>query len=415
MFGPPLEVTSIHLTMAATSPSDSASLKEAREDLEQQAVTSKVAAGQKKVEETVADELEKIAADHLDDTLMPPLDMIVAGLQSAVPGAVKSAKDGLDKFFSSLPCSAILHLVLIETLTIWIFYYSVLNTLTSMLKEGMTVANSPKDRLVPAAIQTNRCVSEYARKVIWMDGHFAASNCFDERTVDGPWEEDPDIGELQFFGYIHMGCFLLCLLLWLVVVGNFCKHTSGRVWVRYHSGTYLKASFITRRSVPYRLTCGILGICALLTIGLLLMMCLATGLFGWFISSQLVNAFVVVASMRAFLAPTKPKFEYSELQQLEFKRPTFFQTNGGFATKLSDALIQSARGSQFRAPLVKLLRKEGDWTLAMRLCFVGKNESGAPNKALLKLWGVAKEHLPTAFSAVQEHGPTALNAAKAQL
>jgi hypothetical protein len=415
MSGPPLEIKSIDLTMAATSPSNSvnsakfASLKETPEDLEQQAVTGKVAGAQKYVEDTVTDELEKIAADHLEDTLMPPLDMIVAGLQSAVPGVVKSAKGGLDKFFSSLPCSAILHLVLVETLTIWIFYYSVVNTLTSMLKEGMIVANSPTDRLVPGATQTDRCVSEYARKIVWMNGHFAASNCFDETTVDGPWEEDPDAGELILFGYMHMGCFLLCLVLWFVVVGNFCYHTSGRVWVRYHSGTYLKASFITRRSMPYRLTCGLLGVCALLTIGVLMTMCLATGLFDWFISSQLVNAFVVVASMRAFLAPTKPKFEYSELQQLNFKRPTFFQTNGGFAVKLSDALIQSARGSQFRAPLVKLLRQEKDWTLAMHLCFVGQNASGAPNKALLKLWGVAQEHLPTAF----EHAPTALNAAKA--
>merc|ERR1711881_541965 len=97
-------------------------------------------------------------------------------------------------------------------------------------------------------------------------------------------------------------------VLWFVVVGNFCWHTSGRVWVRYHSGTYLKASYTTRRSVPYRLVCGLLGIFAFLTVALLIFICIQEGLFEWFISSQLVNCFVVVASMRSFLAPTKPKF-----------------------------------------------------------------------------------------------------------
>merc|ERR1711939_1103017 len=118
----------------------------------------------------------------------------------------------------------------------------------------------------------------------------------------------------------------------------------------------------------YRVVCGILGMLALMTIAMLIFMCVQTGLLGWFFSTQLVGAFVVVASMRSFLAPTKPKFEYSELQQLDFKRPTFFQTNGGFALKLSDALIQSARGSQFRAPLVKLLRKqEAAFVIPIRL------------------------------------------------
>lgn len=381
------------------------SLKKNPEDLEQQAVTDKMAAAQKKVEDKLADGLETVVADHLEDTLMPPLDMIVAGLQKAVPGVVKSAKSGLDKFFSSLPCSAIVHLVLIETLTIWIFYYSVMNTLTSMLKAGAIVANSPTgDTMVPNHEKTDHCMTVYARQTIWMEVPHCVTDCFDNNLVDGAWEECEDVGSEKFLGFIHIGCFLMCMLLWLVVVGNFCWHTSGRVWVRYHSGTYLKASYATRRSVPYRLVCGLLGISAFLTIAMILFICIqeGKGLFEWFLSTQLVNCFVVMASMRAFLAPTKPKFEYSELQQLNFKRPTFFQTNGGFAVKLSDALIQSARGSQFRAPLVKLLRKEGDWELAMRLCFVGQNTSGAPNKALLKLWGVAEAHIPTAFSAVQK-------------
>lgn len=413
-----LDIWSSDRTMAATSPADGVkstefqSLKKNPEDLEQQAVTDKVASAQKKVE----DELGEIVDDFLDDTLMPPLDMIVAGLQSAVPSIVKTSKTQLDKLFSSLPCSAILHLLLIETMTIWIFYYSVLNMLTNLAIEGAIEATGPTDRQVPPAVETMPCLKEYARKMIWNDGMMADSDCFHEDWVNGPYEEIEDgSGVAWLMAVFNFGCLLLCMLLWLVVVGNFLWHTSGRFWVRYQSGTYLKASYITRRSKPYRVTCTLLGMAAIMTILTLARMTIHLEIFEWFVQSQLMNLFVVVLSARSFLAPTKPKFEYSELHQLNFKRSTFFQTNGGFATKLSDALIQSARGSEFRGPLVKLLAKQEDWEKALRICFIGKNAAGTPNKKLLKLWGVAQEHLPTAFSTVQEHAPTALNAAKAMM
>jgi hypothetical protein len=388
------------------------SLKKSPEDLEQQAVDEKFTAAEKYVE----DEMGEMVDDFLDDTLMPPLDMIVAGLQSAVPSIVKKAKAQLDKFFSSLPCSAILHLLLIETMTIWIFYYSVLNLLTNLAVEGAIEKDAPTAGQVPPPSDSTPCLKEYARKMIWSEGHMSPSDCFDERWVNPPYDEiTDDSGVAWLMSVFNFGCLLLCILLWLVVVGNFLWHTSCRFWVRYQSGAYLKASYITRRSKPYRFACALLGMAAVMTILVLTRMVIHLELLNWFLSTQLMNILVVVLSARTFLAPTKPKFEYSELQELDFKRGTFFQTNGGFAVKLSDALIQSARGSQFRGPLVKLLAKPGDWEKALRICFIGKNAAGSPNKQLLKLWGVAKEHLPTAFNTVQEHAPTALNTVKAMM
>lgn len=352
--------------------------------------------------------------DDLEDTLMPPLDTIVAGMRSAIPSVVKSAKTQLDKFFASLPFSAILHLVLIETMTIWIFLYSVVNVLTSLVKEGSIERNQgaamelldPEDRLVPPAERMNPCLDEYARRIVWPHTGEMMSDwdCYDKDLVDGPYEpEEDDTGVAWVMSLFSYGCVLLCVLLWLVVVGNFLWHTSCRFWVRYQSGEYLKASYMTRRNPLYRLVCGLLGTCAVLAIGVMALMTAKLGVIEWFLSSQLTNLFVVLTSARSFLAPTKPKFEYSELHQLNFKRSTFFQTNGAFAVKLSDALIQSARGSQFRGPLVNLLANKKDWEKALRICFVGKNKSGAPNKQLLKLWGVAKENIPAAFSAAQDN------------
>lgn len=77
-------------------------LEEAPEDLEQQAVTSKLDAAQEHAEEGLC----KMLDDHLDDTLMPPWDMIVSGFQNMVPQLVESAKAKLDSV-SSLPCFAI--------------------------------------------------------------------------------------------------------------------------------------------------------------------------------------------------------------------------------------------------------------------------------------------------------------------
>jgi hypothetical protein len=388
--------------MAETSPS--LSLNKAPEDLEQNAVDDTVDAVEDAAQGTAEQGLEKIKDDYLDDTLMFPLDIIVLGLQNAIPQIVSSAKAKLDSFISSLPCSAILHLVLIETMTIWIFFYSVVTVFTDVTKAASIQKNAPTDGLVPAPAQVDACLTEYASRIVWGGAHMSDGDCYDQATVEGPYEEGvDDTGLAWIMQYIIYGCLLLCMTLWLVVLGYFCFHTSCRVWVRYQSGTYLKASFITRRSLPYRFTCGLLGICGVLSIGVTVFICFMLEILGWFLSSQLLPLFVVLASARSFLAPTKPKFDYNELHQLTFKRSTFFQTNGGFAVKLSDALIQSARGSQFRGPLKKLLAREKDWALALRICFVAKSGSG--NTALLKLWGVAKDHLPTALSAVQEHGP----------
>jgi hypothetical protein len=112
---------------------------------------------------------------------------------------------------------------------------------------------------------------------------------------------------------------------------------------------------------------------------------------------------VVVVSARAFLTPTKPKFEYEKLEQLSFKRPSFFQTNGTFAASLSNALIQSVRGEEFRTALVNMLEKPEDWELALKLCMVNQSKTASSgNKVLLALWGAGQASLPTILSTIKE-------------
>lgn len=249
---------------------------------------------------------------------------------------------------------------------------------------------------------------------MWIDGHISPEKCFDDDTVEGPWLDDEDSNP-PIMGFINYGCLFLCMGLCCVVFGNFLWYTSCRLWVRYNSGVYLRCSFFTRRSVPYRLICGLVAICGIAGIAATGALCANEGILGWYLSSQILSLFVVLLSARSFLAPTKPKFDYNDLDQLNFKRPTFFSTNGGFAVALSDALIQSARGAQFRRPLVNLLAKEEDWQKALRICFIGKNPSDSGNKVLLKMWSAAKDNLPKACNTLQDQAPAMLNAANAQM
>lgn len=337
------------------------SLKQSPEDIENGAVTSKV----EEVEKQAGDELCQMIMDPLADTLLEPFDMIAQGLKNMVPKAVKSAKLKFDAVVSSVPCSAILHLVLIETLTIWIFYYSVLNVFTNVIVGASKEMHS--DIVWPPVEQVDKCLAEHARRLLWIDGHLSPENCFDADTVEAPYSDDED-GNPPVMGAINQGCLLLCVILWFVVLGHFFWHTSCRFWVRYNSGAYLQCTFFTRRSRQYRWVCVLLGTFAVLSIASTGILCASVGIIEWYISTQLMNLFVVLISARAFLAPTKPKFDYTNLDQLDFKRPTFFQTNGGFAVVLNDSLIQSARGAEFRGPLVRLLPKKGDWQNAMRIC-----------------------------------------------
>merc|ERR1711907_905421 len=132
-------------------------------------------------------------------------------------------------------------------------------------------------------------------------------------------------------------------------------------------------------------------------------LCAKRNQLGWFVETQLANMIVIVVSARAFLTPVKPKFEYNDLQELNFKRPTFFQTNGAFATSFSNALIQSVRGEQFRASLVNLLEKSEDWELALKVCVTSQGKTGNNgNKVLLSLWSAGQASLPTILSSAKE-------------
>lgn len=379
-------------------------LKKAPEDLEAQAVRNTMKAGQNEIEQEFGEMLD----DHLADTLLPPLNLIVLVLHKMVPKILVSAKRALDSFFSKLPFSAILHLVLIDTLTIWIFYYSVRSVCTNVIVGASEHMHS--DEVWPPLEQVDLCLAEHARRLLQMDGHLNPARCFEEETVQGPWPDDSQDAPPPFMAMINYGCLFFCMSLWFVVFGNFFWYTSCKFWVRYNSGKYIKCSFFTRRSVSYRVLCGFLAVAGILGIVAMGKLCADAKILEWYISSQMMNLLVVLLSARSFMAPTKPKFEYSELDQLNFRRPSFFQTNGGFAVALSDALIQSARGAQFRRPLVNLLAKGEDWQKALRICFIGKN-SNSGNKALMKMWKASQDNLPKALNTLHDQAPVIMTAA----
>jgi len=357
----------------------------------------------KDAEKLAQSELCDAIDDHLDDELLPPFDIIVKVLKKMVPKCIVAVKTKLDKCLSSLPFSGFLHLVLIEMLAVYIFYYSVQNVFTQTIVA--INKDMEKNSVWPEAAKVDKCLKEYSSRLLWMRGHMGPSNCFDAARVDGPYEEEKDSSgwHALSMGVINHGCLLLCCLLWVVVIGNFAWRNSCRIWVRYHSGNYLKCALFTRRSFLYRYTCGMIGLGACMAILTTVFICAKINMLGWFIQNQLANMIVVVVSARAFLTPTKPKFEYEKLEQLSFKRPSFFQTNGTFAASLSNALIQSVRGEEFRTALVNMLEKPEDWELALKLCMVNQSKTASSgNKVLLALWGAGQASLPTILSTIKE-------------
>jgi len=375
-----------------------AEMKKAPEDIEAQAV-SKI---QKDVEKRIQSELCESINDHLADELLPPFDIIMKLLKKMVPKCIVAVKSRLDRCLSKSPCSGFLHLLLIEMMSVYIFYYSVQNVFTQVIVA--VNKDMEKNKVWPAAAKVDKCLKEYANRLLWLREHMSPDNCFKNATVEPPYKASPDdSGSAWVMGAINYGCLLLCILLWIVVVGNFAWRNSCRIWVRYHSGMYLKCAFFTRRSYLYRYICGLIGLGAFLSIAATLFICARIGMLGWLIQNQLANMIVVIVSAKAFLTPTKPKFEYEELHQLSLKRPTFFQTNGTFATSFTNALIQSVRGEQFRTPLVNMLEKSEDWELALKLCMTRQGTTGqSGNKVLMALWSGGQAALPTILSSARE-------------
>lgn len=387
-------------TAATAKPEDviKAEIKKAPEDIEAQAVAVKITAAETQIQSELCQAID----DHLDDELVPPLDIIVKVLKKMVPKCTVAIKTKLDKCLSNLPFSGFLHLVLIEMMPVYIFYYAVQSAFTKVMIA--IHKDMEKNKVWPEASKVDKCLNEYANQLLWLRGHMTPEDCFKNDTVNPPYKSGTDDNGIAWImGVINYGCLLLCCLLWLVVVGNFAWRNSCRIWVRYNSGSYLMGAFLTRRSYLYRYICGLIGLGAFLSICYATFACAIKDMLGWFLENELTNLILVIVSARAFLAPTKPKFEYKDLHKLSFKRPTFFQTNGAFSTSFSNALIQCVRGEQFRTPLVNMLEKPEDWELALKLCVTSQGTTGNNgNKVLLALWSAGQASLPTMLSSAKQ-------------
>jgi len=80
----------------------------------------------------------------------------------------------MGKCLSSLPCSGFLHLVLIEMLSVYIFYFSTQN----VLRQAVIAAKKyeTKDKEWPEAAKVDKCLNEIANRFVWLGDHFDANS-----------------------------------------------------------------------------------------------------------------------------------------------------------------------------------------------------------------------------------------------
>jgi len=208
------------------------------------------------------------------------------------------------------------------------------------------------------------------------EGVFDFRVCFTNKTtgtLDCKYNEHMDLSD-ALTGLITWTCLILCIALWLVVVGSFVRHTKGAFWrIPFQSGEYLQFSFTVRQQSPYRYVSGAIAVGAVFAVFCLFVQGMAMGgeeLVQYMLETQMSTMVVVILSGRAFFAPTKPKFNFkhADFAGIRFRRASFWQTNGSFALLFGSALIQASRSRQFRRRLMDKLEQPEDWEHVLNVC-----------------------------------------------
>jgi len=319
------------------------------------------------------------AVDPLDDLGLFPFDLLGKALKNLVPTCMARVSQKFQRCVSNLGMSGFIHLILVEMLPVYFFCYSVYNLLFTILIESQKEVN--KGLAWPSFDKVEKCLQKFAQGLIWLNYHIDSKKCYDKEITSYPETSlDDETLNAKALGAINYGCLLSCGLLWLLVVGSFVCRARCMIWrVPFQSGEYLQFSYSIRQTFLYRYLSGLIALGAVLGIVGVAAAAAQGDLLGWFLETQLANLVMMVLSARAFIVPVKPKFNFKHVDfaGLRFKRGSFFQTNGSFATILANALLQCSRSQQFRRSLTDRLDRPDDWEHVMKVCLLDNTSTAA--------------------------------------
>lgn len=305
--------------------------------------------------------------DDLQDDDLFPLSLVVPTLKKCAE---------MLPWITKCPGSALIHLMTIEMLPVYFFYFSVL-TLMKSIVAATTKKVDVDNATLPAGTKLEvieECLTTKANHLVWQ---FSKEMLID-KCLHGEPEEEKDLDTMNYpFPAMNMAMLSLCCVFVAFWLGKLLI-SGGLTWP-CASSRYLKFIYTVRRSKPFRYI-GYIFVCSsVLFIILSLMAAHFAEMLVWVLQNLLPTGIVVLAALRTFAFPTKPKFDYMKeaFVDIGFKRGSFFGTSSGFATKLSSALIQSSRGHNL--PLQDLLIKPEEWKTVRDMLIESKSEkSSAP-------------------------------------
>eukprot|EP00931_Biecheleriopsis_adriatica_P093122 TRINITY_DN66876_c0_g1_i1.p1 TRINITY_DN66876_c0_g1~~TRINITY_DN66876_c0_g1_i1.p1 ORF type:complete len:399 (-),score=68.48 TRINITY_DN66876_c0_g1_i1:383-1402(-) len=309
------------------------------------------------------------ALDPLEEVGLFPFNLLGQALKQLIPTCMTTLSQQFQQCISNVGMSGFIHLIVIEMLPVYFFCYSVYNILDTVILEAKKY--DLRKESWPSFDKVETCLQQFASDLLWTQKHFSAKDCYKEE-INAPYKYDQDVPWNALIpSYVLQGCLLLCGLLWVVVVGSFLCHVRCTFWrVPFQSGRYLQFTYTVQQGCLYRYVAGFIALGALLSIIAVAVACAKGELLLWFIQSQLCNVVMVVLSARAFIVPTKPKFNFkhADFAGIRFRRTSFFQINGSFATVFGNALLQCSRSKQFRRRLMNTLEQPDDWERVMDVC-----------------------------------------------
>jgi len=275
------------------------------------------------------------------------------------------------------PGSALIHLLTIEMLPVYFFYFCMLSLVKSISAAAQVEGRLKKEGVVlpdgaPADV-VEKCLTEYSNHLVWQ---FSTQNnvveCIHGREV----ADDLDPRNMMF-AVMNFATLGLCFVFVAYFLGMFLIN-GGLTWP-CASGKYLKFIFELRRRKLYRYIAGAL-VCLAATF---VITGAASAFMGdmlvWMLQTILPSALVALITMRVFVAPSRPKFDYvkESFSDIRFKRGSFFVTSSGFATKLNTALIQSIRGHSLS--LEDMLEEPDQWK-SVRDILISKRAADLENQ-----------------------------------
>lgn len=371
-------------------------------------VRDKVEELKQEARDKVASEIENLK-DELDDELSElfPLGLLLPLMSNFL---TKRIFDAMTHIFNFFVKHALIHLVTIEFLPVYFFYYSVRSQLLGILVAVNMHNNASKKLNAKISLGiVEKCLKLQADQAIMGKGDVDIELCVtcnaDSTDAKCKGKSSPYLSSsytfpLTMFYWIHLGCMALCAVFAVYMVIMFLWRCG--LTMRIANGKYPQFVFQVRRTKMYRYIAGAFICAGCVSLAGLLYAAYKEKIMTFVLETQLSSILIVILSMNAFVLPTKPKFEYrkQEFGDILFKRTSFFQGNSGFSRELSTAVIQASRGTP--AHLKKLLMSQApsEWR-RVRTILMNDSLLKADDKSPRLLGGKATEMIEK-FSAVKD-------------